>query len=113
MKIIIVKQRLTFFRVKLVFECDFEILWSLGSWDPGTVGPWDSWILGLWDLFPTPPPPQSFSYILLPPPISSSYFFLPYPTSSDQISLILIRGVSDEIEIADGPGPELDNFSSH
>ena len=47
--------RWTFFRVKIVFECDFEISWTLGPWDP--------WTLGLLDLFPPPPPP----------PISSSY----------------------------------------
>ena len=66
------KTRWTFFRVKLVFECDFEISWSLGPWDHGsfghldlsTLGPWDSWTIGLWDLLPPPPPPPS-SYLLL------------------------------------------------
>ena len=48
------------FRVKLVFECDFEISWSLGPWDP--------WTLGFLDLFPPPILPSS--YFLLPPPIS-------------------------------------------
>ena len=43
------KTRWTFFRVKLVFECDFEISWSLG----------------LLDLFPPPPPPHTSSYLLL------------------------------------------------
>ena len=56
--------RWTFFRVKFIFECDFEISWSLGPWDP--------WTLGLLDLFP-PPTSHTFSYILLPPPVSSSY----------------------------------------
>ena len=31
--------RWTFFRVKLVFECEFEISWSFGPWDLGTPGP--------------------------------------------------------------------------
>ena len=47
--------RWTFFRVKIVFECEFEISWTLGPWDP--------WTLGFLDLFPLPPPP----------PVSSSY----------------------------------------
>ena len=65
--------RWTFFRVKLIFECEFEISWSLGPWDLGTPGPWNPWTLGLLDLFPPPTPPHTFPYILLPPPISSSY----------------------------------------
>ena len=36
----------TFFRVKLVFECNFEISWSLGPLDLWTLGPWDYWTLG-------------------------------------------------------------------
>jgi len=39
--------RWTFFRVKLVFECEFEISWSLGPLDLGTLGPWDSWTSSL------------------------------------------------------------------
>ena len=31
--------RWTFFRVKLVFDCDFEISWFLGPLDLGTLGP--------------------------------------------------------------------------
>ena len=54
--------RWTFFRVKLVFECEFEIF-----------GPWDPWTLGLLDLYPPLTPPNTSPYILLPPPISSSY----------------------------------------
>ena len=27
----------TFFRVKLVMGCDFEISWTLGPWEPGTL----------------------------------------------------------------------------
>ena len=45
---IFIKTRWTFFRVKLVFECEFEISWSL---DPGTLEP----------------------LVLGTPPISSSY----------------------------------------
>ena len=44
--VIKVKTRWTFFRVKLVFECEFEISWSLGPWD---LGPLDLGTLGLWD----------------------------------------------------------------
>ena len=29
--------------VKLVFECEFEISWSMGPLDLGTLGRWDSW----------------------------------------------------------------------
>ena len=46
--------RWTFFRVKLVFECDFEISWSLRPWDLGTLGPLSS--------------STTSSYFLLPPP---------------------------------------------
>ena len=62
--------RWTFFRVKLVFESDFEISRSLCPWDP--------WTFGLLD----------------------------YNVSSGPF-------LSYEIEIGDGPGPELDNSSSH
>ena len=44
--------RWTFFRVQLVFQCDFEISWSSGLWDLGTLGP--------------PPPPPHTSFYLLP-----------------------------------------------
>ena len=63
--------RWTFFRVKLVFECEFEISWSFGPWELGTPEPWNPWTLGLLDLFPSPTPPHT--YILLPPPMSFSY----------------------------------------
>ena len=62
-----VRTRWTFFRVKLVFESDFEISWSLCPWDP--------WTFGLLD----------------------------YNVSSGPF-------LSYEIEIGDGPGPELDNL---
>ena len=52
-------------RVKLVFECEFEISWSLGPWNPCT--------LGLLDLFPPPTPPHTSPYIFLPPNVSSYY----------------------------------------
>ena len=39
---IFIKTRWTFFRVKLVFECDFEISWFLRPWDLGTLGPLSS-----------------------------------------------------------------------
>ena len=51
--------RWTFFRVKLVFECEFEISWSLGPLDLGTPRPWNPWTLGLLDLFPLPTPPHT------------------------------------------------------
>ena len=41
------KARWTFFRVKLGFECEFEISWSFGPWDLWTPGPWtllEHWI---------------------------------------------------------------------
>ena len=53
------KTRWIFFKVKLVFECEFEISWSLGPWDLGTPGPWNPWTLGLLDLFPLPTPPHT------------------------------------------------------
>ena len=58
--------RWTFFRVKLVFECEFEISWSLGPLDLGTLGPWDSWTSSL------------LQHLLKLPlhPLTSSYFFL-------------------------------------
>ena len=51
--------RWTFFRVKLVSECDFEMSWSLCLLDPWTFGPL--------------PSSSTPSYFLLPPHISSSY----------------------------------------
>ena len=30
-----------------VFECEFEISWSFGPLDLGTLGPWDSWTSSL------------------------------------------------------------------
>ena len=62
--------RWTFFRVKLVFEYDFEISWSFGPWVLGTLRPSDLGILGLLDLFPPPQPP--------PPPLSSYYLLVWY-----------------------------------
>ena len=41
--------RWTFFRVKLVFEYDFEISWSFGPWDPRTMDPLDPCTFGSWD----------------------------------------------------------------
>ena len=43
------KTRWTFFRVQLVFECDFQISWSLGPWDLGSEGRWDLGTIGPWD----------------------------------------------------------------
>ena len=65
-KHIIKETRWTFFRVKLVFECEFEISWSLGPLDLGTLGPWDSWTSSL------------LQHLLKLPlhPLTSSYFFL-------------------------------------
>ena len=61
------RTRWTFFRVKLVFECEFEMSWSLGPWDPWTLEPLD-----LGNLGPLPSSNTS-SYFPLHPPISSSY----------------------------------------
>ena len=61
-------------QVKLVFEYDFEISWSLGPWDPWTFRPWDPGTFGLsiflplpsstTYLLPPPPPPHTSSYLL-------------------------------------------------
>ena len=67
--------RWTFFRVKLVFEFEFEISLSLGPLDLWTQRPWDSWTIGLWDLFPPIPPLLiSSSYNILP--LFISFFLL-------------------------------------
>ena len=58
--------RWTFFRVKLVSECDFKISWSLGPWDLGTLGPLSSLLQHL--ILPLTP-----SDLLWPPPVTSSY----------------------------------------
>ena len=86
----------TFFKVKLIFECDFEISWTLGHSDLGTLGPWKSWTLGLWDLFPPPPLPYTSSKVLPPcptsyflPPPKISYLLLTPPTFSYLILLSL------------------------
>ena len=90
------KTRWTFFRVKLLFEFDFEISLSLGPLDLGTPGPWNPWTLGLLDLLPTLTIPHTSPYILLYPPISSSY--------SPPLVWLCGRGVVTlEDEIGDGP----------
>ena len=61
------RTRWTFFRVKLVFECEFEISWSLGPSDLGTPEPWNPWTLGLLDLL------SSLLQHLLILPLTSSY----------------------------------------
>ena len=71
----------TFFRVKLVFECDFEISWSLG--------PLDLWTLELLNLFPPLPSPHTFSYLFLSLP-ASSYTLLPDSISSYFLFLGLV-----------------------
>ena len=53
--------RWTFFRVKLVFEYDFEISWSFGLWNPWTFRPREC---QFFYLFPPPPPPHTSSYLL-------------------------------------------------
>ena len=85
-----ISTRWTFFRVKLVFEFEFEISWSSGPLDLLTQRPWDSWTLGLCDLFPPPPPPLiASSFTILHPFIFSfnsvspnSFHFLLHPLTS-------------------------------
>ena len=59
------KTRWTFFRVKLVFEFEFEISWSLGPW---TLEP-----LNLGTLGPIPSSNTSSYFPLHPHLISASY----------------------------------------
>ena len=69
--------RWTFFRVKLVFEFEFEISWSLGPWDLGTPGPWNPWTLEPLDLGTLGPLPSSNTSSYFPlHPLTSSYLFL-------------------------------------
>ena len=63
--------RWTFFRVKLVFECDLVISWSFRPFDLGS--------LGLLELFPPPPSPHTSSYLHLSLPPNSSYLLLRPP----------------------------------
>ena len=81
--------RWTFFRVKLVFECDFEISWSLGPLDLGTLGPL--------------PSSNTSSYLLSHPPFTSSYLFL----LLSFFSMVWYgeggRGVLLSFDIGDGP----------
>ena len=58
--------RWTFFRVKLVFECEFEIF---GPWDPWTLEPLDLGTLG-------PLPSSNTSSYFPLHPLTSSYLFL-------------------------------------
>ena len=59
--------RWTFFRVKLVFECEFEISWSLGPWDLGTPGPWNPWTSSLHQHLLILPLRSSYLLLSLPP----------------------------------------------
>ena len=61
--------RWTFFRVKLEFECDFEISWSFGPWDHWTLEPLDLGTLG-------PLPSANTSSYFPLDPLTSSYLFL-------------------------------------
>ena len=60
---LVYRTRWTFFRVKLVCECEFEISWSLGPLDLGTLGPLPtsntSWY------FPLHPLTSSYPFLLL------------------------------------------------
>ena len=77
--------RWTFFRVKLVFEFEFEISWSLGPLNLRTLGPWDSWI-------------SSFFQHLLILPHTSSYLLLSLlPTLLLWYGLVKGGGVSCDI----------------
>ena len=69
-----ISTRWTFFRVKLVFEFEFEISWSSGPLDLWTQKPWDSWTLG-----PLPSSTTSTYLFLLHYP-TSFYLFLPPPS---------------------------------
>ena len=85
--------RWTFFRVKLVFECEFKISWSLGPLNLGTLGPLDSW---------TPSLLQHFLIL----PLTSSYLLLSLPpTLLLWYGLVMGGGgvVNFEDEIGDGP----------
>ena len=66
--------RWTFFRVKLVFECEFEISWSMGPLDLWTLGPLDLETLGPWDSWTS-----SLLQHLLILPLTSSYLLLSLP----------------------------------
>ena len=57
------KTRWTFFRDKLVFECEFEISWSLGPLDLGTLGPLPS--SNTSSYFPLHPLTSSYLFLLL------------------------------------------------
>ena len=65
--------RWTFFRVKLVFECEFEIYWSFGPLDLGTLGPWDSWTSSLLQHLLILPLTTSYILISLPPLVWFGY----------------------------------------
>ena len=64
---ILINTRWTFYRVKLVFECDFEISWSLEPWDLGTLGPLDSWTSYLLQHLLILPLTSSYLLLYLPP----------------------------------------------
>ena len=77
--------RWTFFRVKLVFEFEFEISWSLGPLDLGTLGPWDSWTSAL------------LQHLLIIP-FTSSYLLLSLPsTLLLWYGLVICGGGEDEL----------------
>ena len=76
--------RWTFFRDKLVFEFEFEISWSLGPLDLGTLGPWDSWTSAL------------LQHLLIIP-FTSSYLLLSLPSTLLLWYGLVICGGGDEL----------------
>ena len=81
------KTRWTFSRVKLVFECEFEISWSLG-----TRGPWDTWTLEPLNLGTLGPIPSSNTSSYFPFALIFSYLPLSLPPTLLCYGLVMVGG---------------------
>ena len=84
------RTRWTFFRVKLIFEYDFEISWFFGPWHHGSLGHWDIGTLGHWDLGAIGPQNFQTSYFLQSPPHTFSYLLLSHTHTSPTLPYLLL-----------------------
>ena len=96
----------TFFRVKLVFECEFEISQFLGPLDLGTLGPCDSWTSSLLQHLLILPLTSIFNVILL----RKVSWWVGGWIHCNYSYKLKVQVSYQRFETDLGPGPKLDNI---